>query len=84
MFILFHSFVTENTVVAFYNGVTQDDSDDCDWEACAYKIFINNHDNIDDDDECKVLDIPSNMRTTDSYCATLGHKLNHSFHPNSR
>ena len=30
------------------------------------------------------LDIPSDMRRLDQYCATLAHKANHSFAPNTR
>ena len=30
------------------------------------------------------LDIPTNYRSLSDYCATLGHKANHSFRPNAR
>ena len=37
-----------------------------------------------DDEYFESLDIPRNMRSITSYCATLAHKVNHSFHPNCR
>ena len=37
-----------------------------------------------DEEEEDVLDIPTHLRDTSSYCATLAHKINHSFRPNCR
>ena len=65
--------------MAFYNGVkipgSVDDAGDT-WDDCAYRIFIDPGDNLDR------MDVPKEFLSIDVYCATLGHKVNHSFHPN--
>ena len=76
-------------VVAFYNGVRipadAGDEDD-NWEDCSYRIFVE----IDEDAtdiECENrerMDMPEEYRSLDKYCATLAHKINHSFNPNCR
>ena len=78
-----------DTIVAFYNGIRippdVGDGDD-DWEDCSYRIFVE----IDEDatdincEDCERMDMPKEFRSLDKYCATLAHKINHSFHPNCR
>ena len=70
--------VEPDTVLAFYNGTRiSADSDDSDesWEECAYRIFI-------DPDSDERVDMPREFLDPQVYCATLGHKVNHSFQPN--
>ena len=75
--------VAPNTVLAFYNGIRIPDTSASDsWEECSYRIFIRR--NEDDEEEEDVLDIPRHLRDTSSYCATLAHKINHSFRPNCK
>ncbi len=47
------------------------------WETSGYKIYINA-----DYASGERMDIPEDCIDTNNYCATLGHKLNHSFQPN--
>ena len=79
--------VEAETVVAFYNGIRSSDMDtdteDWDWEECAYRIFMRKKDAKDDGDQ-EVLDIPRHLRDVSQYRATLAHKVNHSFRPNCR
>ena len=73
--------VRPHTVLAFYNGVRLSVEDDDDsWDKCSYRIFINKPGDSGEDD-CDILDIPEDMRTVDKYCATVAHKINHSFSP---
>ena len=79
--------IEAGTVVAFYNGVRIPGSEmyeEHDWDDCSYRIFVNvNHDDEDDDhDGHERMDIPEEFRSTKNYCATVGHKCNHSFRPN--
>ena len=84
-----------NTVVAFYNGckANLEDYDPETWETNNYKIF----DPKDMPDG--TIDIPVwaqvrkryfkpftnlNFQSSSAYCATLAHKTNHSFLPNSQ
>lgn len=70
--------VPAETIVAFYSGIRIPDSE-CDtddtWDECSYRIFV-------DEESEERMDIPSEYLDLDKYCATLGHKVNHSFHPN--
>lgn len=64
-----------NTVVSFYNGVrlTHEEVDSREWSLNDCTITLN--------DEV-VLDVPSEFTALDKYCASLGHKANHSALPN--
>jgi len=69
-----------NTIIAFYNGcqANPDDYDPDSWETNNYKIF---------DPGCMphgTIDIPAWAQVSSAYCATLAHKTNHSFLPNSQ
>ena len=75
-----------NTVLAFYNGVRlppEADEAEADWEKCSYRIFLSkpltSQEEVEAD--CDILDIPEEMRSLDKYCATVAHKVNHSFEP---
>ena len=48
--------------------------DDIPWEDRSYRIMVG--------DNCR-MDIPIEMRDISSYRATMAHKINHSFEPNS-
>jgi len=77
------------TIVAFYNGVRippDVGDDDDDWEDCSYRIFLEIDEDATDIDceDCERMDLPKELRSLDKYCATLGHKINHSFEPNCR
>jgi len=61
--------VEEGDLVAFYGGIQVDHTN----YASDYKIRL-----TDDTD----IDIPQAWLDTESYCATLAHKTNHSFTPN--
>uniref|UniRef100_A0A8C4R5A3 Histone-lysine N-methyltransferase SETD7 n=1 Tax=Eptatretus burgeri TaxID=7764 RepID=A0A8C4R5A3_EPTBU len=65
------------TVMAFYNGVrlTHEEVDGRDWSLNENTISL---------DEETVIDVPKDKSTTSLYCASLGHKANHSFMPNSK
>ena len=71
-----------NTVLAFYNGLrVPAESEEDDWEKCSYRIFLNSRPTSQAEAECDILDIPEEMRSLDKYCATVAHKVNHSFQP---
>jgi len=72
--------IPENTVLAFYNGVKlpSDYEEEDSWEANAYKIF----DPTNQPDGA--LDILEEHQSTNKYSASLAHKTNHSFEPNSQ
>ncbi|KAM6953671.1 histone-lysine N-methyltransferase SETD7 [Aplochiton taeniatus] len=75
---LFAKLDTEpNTVVAFYNGVriTHSEVDSRDWLLNGNTISL---------DEDTVIDVPQPFDQLDRYCASLGHKGNHSFLPNCK
>ena len=76
--------VVAGTVVAFYNGIRVTKADDSSWGDCSYRIFIKNEESEEADDEYDILDIPPEFRGTNSYSATLAHKINHSFRPNCK
>lgn len=65
----------ENEVVSFYNGVrlTHEEVDGRDWKYNSNTISL---------DETTVLDVPKEYSILSRYCATLGHKANHSRTPN--
>lgn len=61
------------TVISFYNGVRVRPGHD--WERpTPYKMVL---------DETSDIDLPENMTKIENYRATLGHKVCHSFTPNS-
>ncbi|XP_075055710.1 histone-lysine N-methyltransferase SETD7 isoform X1 [Mixophyes fleayi] len=64
-----------HTVMSFYNGVriTHQEVDNRDWSLNGNTISL--------DDET-VIDVPEPYNMTTKYCASLGHKANHSFTPN--
>ncbi|XP_062902708.1 histone-lysine N-methyltransferase SETD7 isoform X2 [Mobula hypostoma] len=64
-----------DTVMAFYNGIriTHEEVDSRDWSLNSNTI------SLDDD---TVIDVPEPYNSTKQYCASLGHKANHSFNPN--
>ncbi|XP_054648524.1 histone-lysine N-methyltransferase SETD7 [Dunckerocampus dactyliophorus] len=65
------------TVMAFYNGVriTHSEVDKRDWSLNGNTISL---------DEDTVIDVPQPFDQTERYCASLGHKANHSFTPNCK
>jgi len=73
--------VPPNTVLAFYNGTKlragEGDPNRLTWDEDSYKIF----------DPSRVpdgtMDIPKQFRSYANYSASLAHKTNHSFVPNS-
>ena len=72
--------IETNTVVSFYNGAEASllEYDPDTWETNNYKIF----DPADLPDG--TIDIPVWAQDSAAYCATLAHKTNHSFLPNSQ
>ena len=71
--------IEKNVVVAFYNGIRilPNTSDSKTWDEDGYKIF---------DPSTKpngTIDIPAKFRHLKEYCASLAHKTNHSFIPNT-
>ncbi|KAI4879319.1 hypothetical protein NFI96_022624 [Prochilodus magdalenae] len=66
-----------DTVMAFYNGVriTHTEVDGRDWSLNGNTISL---------DEDTVIDVPEPFNLTENYCASLGHKANHSFTPNCK
>ena len=65
----------EGEVVSFYNGVrlTHTEVDARDWSANGNTISL---------DESTVIDVPTEFSSLSKYCASLGHKANHSQSPN--
>ncbi|XP_052510836.1 histone-lysine N-methyltransferase SETD7 isoform X3 [Budorcas taxicolor] len=64
-----------NTVMSFYNGVriTHQEVDSRDWALNGNTLSL---------DEETVIDVPEPYNHVSKYCASLGHKANHSFTPN--
>ena len=63
-------------VVALFNGVRMRSGLRADQPVWSqYRIRLNGEWD---------LDVPLEAQSTESYCATLGHKANHSFSPNAR
>ena len=48
-----------------------------DWENNSYKIRLS-------EKKKQILDIPVESQVLENYCATLAHKINHSFAPNAK
>lgn len=72
--------IPKNTIVAFYNGVRLPfvlGGPKEDWSTSGYKIFVNA-----DFKSGERMNIPPQYVPLESYCSTLGHKVNHSFEPN--
>ncbi|XP_069878215.1 histone-lysine N-methyltransferase SETD7 isoform X2 [Dipodomys merriami] len=67
--------VGPNTVMSFYNGVriTHQEVDSRDWALNGNTLSL---------DEETVIDVPEPYNHVTRYCASLGHKANHSFTPN--
>lgn len=67
--------VGANTVMSFYNGVriTHQEVDGRDWALNGNTLSL---------DEETVIDVPEPYNHVSKYCASLGHKANHSFTPN--
>ncbi|XP_060003647.1 histone-lysine N-methyltransferase SETD7 isoform X2 [Lagenorhynchus albirostris] len=67
--------VGPNTVMSFYNGVriTHQEVDSRDWTLNGNTLSL---------DEETVIDVPEPYNRVSKYCASLGHKANHSFTPN--
>ena len=63
-------------IVSFYNGIriTHAEVDTRDWSV--------NNNTLISLDESTVIDVPEEYSSTEAYCASLGHKANHSFNPN--
>ena len=68
--------VQAGEILAYYNGIrlTHEEVDGRDWTANGNCISL---------DEDTVLDVPPAQSHTAVYCASLGHKANHSFEPNA-
>jgi histone-lysine N-methyltransferase SETD7 len=62
-------------VVSFYNGVriTHSEVDNRDWVLNSNTLSL---------DESTVIDVPDEYSSVSKYCASLGHKANHSFDAN--
>ncbi|XP_065829174.1 histone-lysine N-methyltransferase SETD7-like [Oscarella lobularis] len=67
----------EDRVVSFYNGIrlTHQEVDSRDWSQNDYTISL---------DSETVIDIPPSCSDVAAYCASLGHKANHSFEANCK
>lgn len=65
----------EGEVVSFYNGIrlTHAEVDARNWSENGNTISL---------DDSIVLDVPAELSSLSKYCATLGHKANHSHTPN--
>jgi histone-lysine N-methyltransferase SETD7 len=69
----FWPLIDVGTVISFYNGVRVRSGHD--WERpTPCKMLL---------DETSDIDLPENMTKLENYRATLGHKVCHSFEPNS-
>ncbi|XP_064637241.1 histone-lysine N-methyltransferase SETD7-like [Lineus longissimus] len=68
--------IEADTVVSFYNGVrlSRDEVDLRDWSQNSNAISL---------DDKTVIDVPAQFSSTLVYCASLGHKANHSCSPNA-
>ena len=66
-----------DTVASFYNGIrlSHNEVDGRDWALNNNTISL---------DEEVVIDVPQIWSSTDRYCASLGHKANHSSTPNCK
>lgn len=71
--------VEPNTMLAFYNGLRLNPKvshDMPEWHDNAYRIF-------DPTRKDGTIDIPKDFIPSSNYCASLAHKVNHSFMPNA-
>ena len=83
--------IPKGNVVAYFNGIRI--SSELYTESSDYSISTNNpvntnkskdgHQNNKDEDCVIMFDIPDEYRSTTTYCATLAHKICHSFQPNA-
>jgi len=68
--------IKKGDIVAFYNGIRLPPA--CgpkeDWDSSGYKIFANTNEQWGER-----IDLPGDLIYLENYCATLGHKVNHSF-----
>lgn len=69
--------LSEGEIASFYNGIriSHQEVDSRKWALNGNTISL---------DENIVIDVPEEYSTTDAYCATLGHKVNHSTNPNCK
>ena len=68
--------IKKNHIVALFNGVREMSvKDNAGRRPSEYRIRLNGETDID---------IPDEYKDLKKYCATLGHKANHSFEPNGR
>lgn len=67
----------ENQIMSFYSGirVPHAEVDARDWHFNNNTISLNSE---------VVIDVPLDLNSLSDYCASLGHKANHSFTPNSK
>ena len=71
--------VKTGQILAFYNGIRREPKitfDAPDWVKSSYRIF-------DPARKKGSLDIPTEYRDSNQYCASLSHKTNHSFMPSA-
>ena len=71
--------IQKGQIIALYNGIrmksSRNNMDDTQKTHYDYRLRLNGEEDID---------IPIQYIQLDQYCATLGHKTNHSFEPNSK
>ena len=70
--------IHKGQIIALYNGIriiSSKNDTSCNQKNYDYRLKLNG--DID-------MDIPQCYIQLDQYCATLGHKTNHSFEPNSK
>ena len=69
--------LSEGEIASFYNGIliSHQEVNSRNWALNGNTISL---------DEDIVIDVPEKYSTTDAYCATLGHKANHSTDPNCK
>ena len=66
--------IDKGQIVAYFHGIPSVSS-----MYCKYSEYSISHDGTTD-----MIDIPENCRNTETYCATLAHKICHSFGPNAQ
>ena len=71
--------IDKNTVIAYYNGLYIKSGENYKNGSDDYQIYMD----WSNTDHSDYIDVPSNAQSLDSYRASLGHKANHSFNPNS-
>jgi len=71
------------TVVAYYNGLRFQAGEKSPFHDTGYAIFVEwNRKSLYGCKKGEHMDIPPKYQSSEHYCATLAHKLNHSFTPN--